>query len=124
MNAKLDQSAALQRKFDVWAGNWLGGKKRQAMKEAAAEIAEANKADHSKVREVYQNEKYDALSRTWKSAGMVLCNNPTMEAHLFDPSSQAPDARWAIDYSLAGTLSKRYALPNLACCPFFHFFTH
>ena len=95
VNAKLDQSAALQRKFDVWAGNWLGGKKRAALKEAATEIAEASKTDHSKVREVFQNEKFDSLSRTWKSAGMVLCNNPTISVELFDPNSQAPDARWA-----------------------------
>ncbi|RYG63457.1 hypothetical protein EON64_15915, partial [archaeon] len=32
VSKKLDKSAALQNQFDRWAFNWLGGKKRAAMK--------------------------------------------------------------------------------------------
>lgn len=39
---KLDHSQALQNKFDAWTGNWFGGKKRSALKEASADIAARN----------------------------------------------------------------------------------
>lgn len=45
---KLDHSQALQNKFDAWAGNWFGGKKRSALKEAAADIAARNQDDLGK----------------------------------------------------------------------------
>jgi len=103
VNVKLDQSSALQTKFDFWAGNWIGGKKRAAMAEAAQEIDQNNKTDHSKVREVFQHEKYHAFSSTWKFDGLVLCNNPAVAAPpIFDPNASQPDTRWSIDYSLAG----------------------
>jgi hypothetical protein len=103
VNNKLDQSEALQSRFDRWAGNWFGGKKNAAIKEAQAEIAEAQKNEHSKVKEVFQHEKYEALSRTWKNQGFVLCNTPTVAApDIFDPTSQTPESNWKIDYSLTG----------------------
>ena len=84
----------------------------------------------SKVKEVFEHEKYDSLSRTWKVAGFVLCSAPTVTApgsfvfsflffffsfftlpfslfpreDIFDPAIQAaiPDSNWNIDYSLSG----------------------
>lgn len=103
VNNKLDQSGALQERFNLWAGNWFGGKKKEANAEAQAEIAAAQRQEHSKVREVFQHEKFEAFSRTWKNQGFVLCNTPTVAApEIFDPTSQAADSNWKIDYSLTG----------------------
>ena len=49
VSAKLDQSQSLQNKFDMWAGNWLGGKKRAAIKEAQAEIAQRQAEENLQV---------------------------------------------------------------------------
>jgi hypothetical protein len=99
----LDQSAALQSKFDRWAGNWFGVKKRAALKEAATEIEQRNQQEYSKVREVYQNERYDAITRAWKKSGLVLCNNPTISMDdLFDPYSQSHinTGNWIVDFNM------------------------
>lgn len=102
VGAKLDHSEQLMTTFDFWAFNWFGGKKRQAHKDAAAQIEEANKAEHSRVRELFENQKYDGLASKWRPAGMSLVNNPSISApEIFDPNSTAPDSRWAIDYALA-----------------------
>lgn len=103
VSAKLDQSQALQSRFDRWAGNWLGGKKRNAMKEAAAEIAERNQHEFSKVKEVFQHEKFDTLTRTWKRSGLVLCTDPNVTCDdLFDPAIQenSETTRWIVDFAL------------------------
>ena len=69
VSSKLDQSAQLQSTFDKWAGNWWGGKKKQAMKEAAAEIANRDQQALSNVKEVFEHENYSSMSRNWKPAG-------------------------------------------------------
>lgn len=69
---KLDQSANLQSTFDKWAGNWWGGKKKDAMKEAAAEIASRDMEALSKVKEVFEHENYTSMSRSWKPVGKFL----------------------------------------------------
>mmetsp|Transcript_13662 Transcript_13662/g.23990 ORF Transcript_13662/g.23990 Transcript_13662/m.23990 type:complete len:355 (-) Transcript_13662:203-1267(-) len=105
VSSKLDTSRALQSKFDAWAGNWLGGKRRAAMNEAAAEIQERSKEEHGRIKEVFQHEKFDAFSRTWKRHGLVLCTDPTVACNdVFDPETaqQTENSRWIIDYSLAG----------------------
>jgi len=105
VNSKLETSKALQTRFDAWAGNWLGGKRSKAMKEAAEEIADRNKEDHSKIREVFQHEKFDSLSRGWRRAGLVLCNDPTLTCDdLFDPAvaETLSNSHWVIDFSLSG----------------------
>ena len=61
----------------MWAGNWLGGKKREALREAASEIAAKNQTDLGKVKEVFEHEKYESLKRVWKPAGLVLCTDPS-----------------------------------------------
>lgn len=100
VDAKLDHSSALQNKFDKWAFNWLGGKKRAALKEAAAEIGAANSKTQTQVKEVYENEKFDSLTRTWKPAGKVLVTDPNVGANdIFDPSIQTSDSSWSVDYS-------------------------
>ena len=101
---KLDQSSALQATFDNWAGNWFGGKKKQALKEAAAEIAQRDQEEAYNIKEVFEHENYNGISGKWKAAGLVLCNDPTVSAptDLFDPTMQTPDSTWMIDYSLAG----------------------
>jgi hypothetical protein len=103
VSIKLDQSQALQNRFDIWAGNWFGGKKRAALQEAAAEIAARDKEEFGQIKEVFENEKYDRFARVWKPAGLVLCTNPTVEApRIFDPATQSKiaDSSWIIDFSL------------------------
>lgn len=105
VSTKLDTSKALQSKFDRWAGNWLGGKKSKAMREAAAEIALRNQEEHSKVKEVFQHEKYDGIARVWKRAGLVLCNDPCVSCDdVFDPAIQesVENSPWSVDFSLSG----------------------
>jgi hypothetical protein len=105
VSSKLDQSQALQSRFDRWAGNWLGIKKGKALKEAANEIAERNQTEYSKIKEVFQHEKFDGISRTWKKAGLVLCSDPSISCDdVFDPAEQASltNSKWQVDFSLAG----------------------
>ena len=121
LSDKLDHSQALQNRFDRWAGNWIGGKRRAAVKEAKAEIAARGQDGLSAIREVYENEKYDSLTGKWKAVGLVLCSNPTIDApSIFDPAVQEknPDTAWLIDYSLSGvdsegwTYAKDFAFLN------------
>jgi hypothetical protein len=75
------------------------------MKEAAAEIAERNQQEFSKVKEAFQHEKFDSITRTWKKAGLVLCTDPNVSCDdLFDPALQenVENTRWQVDFSLAG----------------------
>ena len=75
------------------------------MKEAAQEIAERNQQDHSKIKEVFQHEKYDSMARKWRKAGLVLCTDPGMTCDdLFDPAIQesVENSKWAVDFSLTG----------------------
>jgi hypothetical protein len=105
VSAKLDQSQALQNRFDRWAGNWLGGKKNKAFKEASQEISERNNTEYSKVKEVFQHDKYDSISRTWKKAGLALCTDPNVQCDdLFDPTEQErlTNSKWQVDFSLTG----------------------
>lgn len=105
VNAKLDTASSLQDKFDVWSGSLFGFGKRKANKEAAAQIASKQLEEMHNVKEVFENEKYDMFSRTWKSSSMTLCSNPATKApQLFDPSNQASmqGSKWSIDFSLAG----------------------
>ena len=101
----MDTSKALQSKFDAWAGNWLGGKRRAAMNEAAAEIQERSKEEHGKIKEVFQHEKFDSFGRNWKRHGLVLCTDPNVSCNdVFDPETaeRTENSRWIIDFSLAG----------------------
>ena len=98
-------SKALQSKFDVWAGNWLGRKRRAAMKKAAAEIQDMNKEEHSRIKEVFQLEKYNFIARSWKPLDMVLCADPSVNCDdLFDPvvAEHNAGSHWIVDNSLAG----------------------
>ncbi len=104
MSVKLDKSAALQDKFDLWAFNWIGGKKKSAMREAAAEIALRNQEEHSKVKEVFQQERYDGMNRTWKRVNLVLCSDPNLTCNdLFDPAVQekVEKSQWNVDFTLS-----------------------
>lgn len=83
----------------------MGGKKRSALREAATEISERNheKNAATKVKEVFQHEKYDTLTRTWKKVSLVLCTDPTMECDdLFDPALQESitNSSWQVDFSV------------------------
>ena len=88
---------------------------------AQKEIAAGHRGSDSsvdKVREVFENEKYDAISRTWKPIGIFLCSSPNTPAKdIFDPkrNSGADDKNtWVIDYSLNGIDSEgwTYAYDN------------
>jgi len=104
VKSKLNESERLQSQFDVWAGNWLGGKKRSAMKEAAAEIATMNHEEHSKVKECFQHEVYNVLKQKWKPSGMVLCTDTSVTCpDIFDPYIQEKieNSHWVVDFSLS-----------------------
>lgn len=107
---KLDQSANLQSTFDKWAGNWWGGKKADAMKEAAAEIANRDTEAMSKVKEVFEHETYATMSRTWKPSEFVLCNAPTVTAP--DIFQRTGSENWMIDYSLSGIDAEGWTYAN------------
>ncbi len=66
LDGKLEQSAELQKSFDHYNFNWGGGKKASAEKEASAEIKRRHSSNESdKIREVFQNEKFSQLTRSW-----------------------------------------------------------
>jgi hypothetical protein len=91
--------------FEVGAGNWFGGKKRAAHREAANEIAQRNMEDQGKIKEVFENEKFDGMTRKWKGQGFTLVTTPTVAApEIFDPAvvSKEAEASWKIDFSLNG----------------------
>jgi hypothetical protein len=100
VSTKLDQSASLQTTFDKWAGNWWGGKKKAALEEAAAEIANRDTEALSKVKEVFEHETYSSMSRSWKPSEFVLCNAPTVTVP--DIFQKTGGENWMIDYSLSG----------------------
>ena len=86
------------------------------MKEAAAEIALRNKEDHSKVKEVFQHEKYDTITRVWKAAGLVLCTDTSVSVDdLFDPAvmEKLENSSWVVDFSLAGIDADGWTYGNL-----------
>lgn len=101
---KLDQSSALQDTFDVWSGGLFGGKKRAAKKEASEMSRQRVMEELNNVREVFENQKFDRLSRKWKNKDMTLCSDPNVKApELFDPELQTgASAKWVVDYSLVG----------------------
>lgn len=53
---------------------------------------------------MFQQEKLNSLTRTWKKSGLVLCTDTAITCEdLFDPSIQESleDSRWQVDFSLA-----------------------
>ena len=105
VGTQLVKSSALQSKFDMWAGNWFGGKRRAAMKEAEMEIQNRSREELCRIREVFQHESYNSISRSWKPNGLVLCTDPSVSCDdLFDPfmAEQNINSRWIVDHSLAG----------------------
>lgn len=105
VNAKLDTASSLQDKFDAWSGFWFGGKKRAANAEAAAEIAQREASELAQTKEVFEQQKFETIKRTWKPSGFVHCSNPSKEApELFDPSNPASmqGSKWTIDFNLSG----------------------
>ena len=123
MSGQLDKTQSLQNQFDRWAGNFFGGKKNAALKEANKEIvANHHKTDDfsSKIKEVFELEKYDSLSRIWRAQGVFLCSNPTVPAaNVFDPKTgkdEGTNVNWITDFSQAGIDAEgwTYAYDNAA----------
>jgi hypothetical protein len=111
VSTKLDEANNLQNRFDRWAGNWLGIKKRAALDEASHETAAANAARQAaidkKVSEVFEHQKYETLSRKWKNLGLFFCDRPDTQApDLFVPSlvHTVPDCKWTVDFSASSGL--------------------
>lgn len=101
INTKLDKSIALQTTFDSWAGNWLGGKKKKAYKDAEREIQNAHEKSLMKVKEVFEQQNYKKLTRTWGDSKLVLCSNTTVSAdQIFNPAIQSADSNWSVDYTM------------------------
>lgn len=103
VDSKLDKTKVLQAKFDFWAGNWLGGKKAAAEREAASYIASQSDSKMLNVADVFEQQKFDSLSRKWRPHNFVLYSNPTTEVSVaFDPERAAvtKGSQWVIDHTL------------------------
>lgn len=75
------------------------------MFDGSAAIQERNKAQFSKIKEVYEDQKFDNIFRTWKPHALVECANPEKECtDLFDPAvaEKMEHSNWIVDYSVAG----------------------
>lgn len=102
---QLDKTQALQNQFDRWAGNFFGGKKNAALREASKEQIKNNARDDddptSKIREVFEVEKFDTISRIWRPVDIFLCSNPAVAAkQVFNPKNMKDDnVTWKIDHS-------------------------
>lgn len=104
IDEKLNKASSLQNEFDRWAGNWFGGKKRAAQREAKQEIENrrAEKEEGNQLQEVYEHAKYDSIKRKWRFQGLFTTTLENTQApDLFDPKLQAtiPDTRWSVDFS-------------------------
>jgi hypothetical protein len=100
---KLDKSEALQNRFERWGGHWMGGSKNTAKAEAEHELAQKELTAHMRIKEVFEDQKFDTLGRYWKPVGLVLYTDPTVSCDdLFDPAIQKhlKGSSWKIDYSL------------------------
>ena len=60
IDEKLNKASSLQNEFDRWAGNWFGGKKRAAQREAKLENDNRRftKEQANQLHEVYEHAKY------------------------------------------------------------------
>lgn len=123
VNVKLSTASGLQDRYERWAKpitGLFGGDKKKSEAEASAELAaraEQEKLNStSRAKEVYENEKYETLKRTWKPKGMFLCSDPEVSAgDVFDPATQVASAngsKWVIDFSVANIDSEGWTYAN------------
>jgi hypothetical protein len=112
LNVKIEKTKKLQSTFDAWAGrtplyvwrlynnhefillywlgNWGGWKRNAADKEANNYIAMNKDNKLLMVKDVYEQQKYNSLSRKWNHFNYVLFANTSTEVSVpFDPSSAA-----------------------------------
>lgn len=60
------------------------------------------KEDYFKIKEVYEDQKFDNIFRSWKPHGLVQCADPEKECNdLFDPEivAKMDNSTWIVDYS-------------------------
>lgn len=70
---------------------------------AGSAVIQKRNEEYSKVKEVYQDQTFNSIFRTWHNYALVLCSDPTKVcSDLFDPNiaEHAPDSSWVIDYSM------------------------
>jgi len=98
---KLETSSRLQKQFERWTGNILnvghifGG---------SSPTQGRNAAQFSKIKEVFEDQNFDTIFRSWKPHALVECANPAKDcSDLFDPAVAAKmeHSSWIIDYSMA-----------------------
>ena len=93
VNTKLDTAEKLQGTF----GGVLG-----TSNETACSLADRNHEDFKHLKEIYEDQKYDVITRRWKPVGMTPCSNSTQYiTPPFDPTSAA-DHRWKVDMGCVG----------------------
>lgn len=100
VNTKLDTSKTLQRNFDNWAGNFFG---TGHINSGTAAIRK-HQDEYFKVKEVFEDQKFDSIFRSWSPHGLVLCSDPDeVCTDLFDPkiAEHNKSSSWIIDYSMA-----------------------
>lgn len=67
------------------------------------------------MKEVFQHQRWDSLSRSWKKSGLVLCTDTSILCDdLFDPvlAESMSNSRWQIDFSLAGIDAEGWTYAN------------
>lgn len=60
------------------------------------------KDDYHKIKEVFEDQQYDNIFRTWKAHGLVQCSDPDHECtDLFDPEvvEKMENSTWIVDFS-------------------------
>lgn len=107
VSKQLEKTQVLQNQFDRWAGNFFGGKKNAAIKAAGKDLIKDHCKDDetsTKIKEVFEVEKFDSISRIWRPQDVYLCSNPAVAAkEVFNPKNAKGDSvAWSIDYSHAG----------------------
>lgn len=89
--------------MDQWApANWIESK----IQVAAATIQglpRGSPLNQSKVTEVFQQERYDPITRGWRPCNLVLFADPYTTCNdVFDPYQEATrsDSRWGVDHTV------------------------
>jgi hypothetical protein len=100
---KLAQTTQLQSNFDFWAGNWSGTKKSAAGQEAKNYIAAQSDNKGLHVSDIYEQQKYHSMGRSWKKHNFVQVSNTSTEViPAFDPELSYVNkiSAWKVDFSL------------------------
>ncbi len=98
---KLDTSSRLQKQFERWTGNILN---MGHIFSGSSATQDRSIVQYSKIKEVFEDQSFDTIFRSWKPHALVECANPANDcSDLFDPAVavKMEHSNWIIDYSMA-----------------------